>query len=244
MERVATGINGLDKLIYGGVPKGSTVLITGSCGTGKSIMSLQYAYNGALRGEPGVYVAFEESKGKIIEHGSIFGWDIPALEEKGLLDIYEVDTDDMGEVLTNIKSKVERINAKRLVIDSLTTMMEHGIIFRSQISREMSRLGSTNILKFPSEGHDVTRKDIYFIIGEMKKLGTTSLLISEVAEKSNYLSRDTISEFACDGVILLEINSVGGSAERLISVKKMRGTPVNLTMSLMKFGEYGIEVEE
>jgi circadian clock protein KaiC len=243
MDRIETGITGLDDLIGGGIPEGSTILLTGSCGTGKSILSLQYIYNGAVNGEPGLYITFEETREKIIEHSREFNMDIPSLEEKNLLEIYQVDTDDMGTILANIKDRVGELKAKRLVVDSLTTMMEHGVIYRSQISREMSALETKTLdIKFPDEGYDVTRKDIYFIVGQLNMLGTTAILISEVAEKSNYLSRDTISEFACDGVILLEINTVGGCPERLLSVKKMRGTPVDLTMSTMKFGPNGIEV--
>jgi len=245
MRRTTTGIEGLDKTIGGGIPEGASVLITGSCGTGKSLLSLQYLVNGALNGEPGIYVTFEESKEKIIEHAKAFGWDIPALEKKGLIDIYVVETDDVGQIIEELKARVSKARAKRIVIDSLTTMMEHGVIFRSQISREMSMLQpNKGAIKFPSSGSDITRKDIYHLIGQINRIGATSLLISEVAEKSTYLSRDTISEFAVDGVILLEVNTVGGSPERLISVKKMRGTPVNLTMSLMKFGKDGIEIED
>lgn len=243
MDRVVTGVAGLDRMLDGGIPEGSSVLVTGTCGTGKSIISLQYLYNGALNGEPGLYVTFEESRDKIVSHSAVFGWDIPALEEKGLLEIYTVETNDIDDVLAKVKEKVEKSGTRRVVLDSLTTMMEHGVIFRSQISRDMSRISQTSEMTFPGEGHDVTRKDVYYIVREITKLGTTALLISEVAEKSNYLSRDTISEFACDGVILLEINTVGGSPERLISVKKMRGTPIDLRMSIMEFGKSGITVE-
>jgi circadian clock protein KaiC len=245
MKRVPTGITGLDRLIEGGIPEGLTVLVTGSCGTGKSVLSLQYIYNGAMMGEPGLYVAFEESKNRIIEHAGVFGWDIPAMEKKGLIEVYTVDTDDIGEIITKIAEKAARLKAKRLVIDSLTTMMEHGVIYRSKISKNLDNANQPeSAIRFPSDGHDLTRKDIYFIIGQISRLNTTALLISEVGEKSNYLSRDTISEFACDGVILLEINSLGGSPERLLSIKKMRGTPVDLTMSIMKFCAKGIEIEE
>jgi len=245
LRRVATGIAGLDRLVDGGIPSGSTVLVTGSCGTGKSILSMQYIINGALLGEAGVYVSFEESRESLLAHAANFGWDLEGLEKKSLIVLYTVETDDMGEVLEGIKAKVESVGAVRLVIDSLTTMMEHGIIYRSQVSKDISRLGARGGgYRFPAEGRDVTRKDIYYIIGQVKRLGATALLISEVGEKTSYLSRDTISEFACDGVVLLEISTVGGSPERLLTVKKMRGTEVNLVMSPMKFARDGIVVEE
>jgi circadian clock protein KaiC len=245
MERAKTGIPGLDKLVDGGIPEGSSVLVAGSCGTGKTILCLQFLYNGALEGEGGVYVTFEESKDKTIRQCEEFGWDVKALEDKGLISIYVVQEDDMDEVLENIRLRIGRIKAKRLVLDSLTTMMEHGIIYRSKLSKEISaREKDKTKTMFASRGGEVTRKDIYAMIGEINGLGTTSLLISEAGEGRDYISRDTISEFACDGVLQLRINELGGEIERLLSVRKMRGTGITMTLSPMKFTEDGIVVEE
>lgn len=244
MDRATTGIKGLDKLIGGGIPRNQSVLLTGSCGTGKTILSLQFLYHGALNKEPGVYVTFEESREKIVKQAVEFGWDLEKLEKEGVLEIYVVDTYDMEDVLEAIKEKVKKLKARRLVIDSLTVMLEHGVIYRSRISKEMSATDKEKrLLKFPEEGHSITRKDIYFVIKEINKLNTTSLLISEVGEKSDYLSRDTISEFACDGVILLKTSELGGEIERLLSVRKMRGTEVQITLSPIKFTQEGIVVE-
>lgn len=245
MERVKTGIQGLDDLVGGGIPAGLSVLVAGTCGTGKTIISLQFLYHGALENEPGVYVTFEESKDKIFTQGSEFGWDLKGLEEKGLLDIYVVDTDDIDDVLDELKARVAKINAKRIALDSLTTMMEHGVIYRSKISKDLSRREREKMgLKFPSKGFDVKRRDIYAMIGEINKLGTTSFLVSEAGEGGEYISRDTISEFACDGVIQLKINEFGGEIERLLSVRKMRGTKINISLSPIKFTESGIVIEE
>lgn len=245
MDRTKTGIRGLDKLVGGGIPAGSSVLIAGSCGTGKTILSLQFLYDGALENEAGVYVTFEESEDKILRQGMEFGWDLKGLKDKGLLDIYVVETDDMDDILSEIKKRIKRINAKRLALDSLTTMMEHGVVYRSEISRDVSkREREKQRTRFPVKGFDVTRKDIYFIIGEINNLGTTSFLVSEAGEGGEYISRDTISEFACDGVIQLRINEVGGEIERLLSVRKLRGTDIAMTLSLMKFTDSGIVIEE
>lgn len=187
MERVKTGVEGLDKLMDGGIPARSTVLVTGSCGTGKTILSLQYLYHGAKSGEPGVYVTFEETHEKIVDQAKSFGWDLSSLEKKGLLDICVVDTSDMEEVLGRIKEKIQKIGAKRLVVDSLTTMSEHGTIFRSKISKDMSSYTKKEGFIFQGESFGVNRRDIYSIVGQINSLGVTSLLISEVAESSSYL---------------------------------------------------------
>lgn len=244
MDRVKTGIKGLDELVSGGVPKGLSVLVSGSCGTGKTILSLQYLYHGAKDyGEPGVYVTFEESREKILAQANAFGWDFEALEGKGLLKLDFVENDDLREILGAIKKNVKALNAKRLVIDSLTTMVEHAVVYRSSISKEMIKYAQeTWRVRYNSEGSSITRKDVYFIVSEINKLGTTALLISEVGEKSDYLSRDTISEFATDGVIVLQNSVVGGQSERLLSVRKMRGTGINMDLSVVRFTKDGIDI--
>ncbi len=137
MKRVKTGILGLDPIVNGGFPKNSSILIAGPCGTGKTILSIQFLSNAALEGEPGVYLSFEETKEKLIEQCWQFGWDITELENKGLIDIYTPRTDDLGEIIGELKERIEKINAKRLVIDSLTTLLEQGLVYRAYIIKEI-----------------------------------------------------------------------------------------------------------
>jgi len=85
MDRTATGIPGLDELLQGGFPQGSTVLVSGSTGTGKSILALQYLYYGANNNEPGVYSTMENSREDVIEQASQFGWDVERLENENKL---------------------------------------------------------------------------------------------------------------------------------------------------------------
>ncbi|MFH1403033.1 MAG: ATPase domain-containing protein [Candidatus Altiarchaeota archaeon] len=244
MKRVKTGIDGLDQITFGGLPEGSTTLITGSCGTGKTILTLQFLYKGALEGEPGLYITFEESREKILQQAEQFNWDLESLEKKKLFNIFVAETDDIGDTLESIKEAVSRINAKRLVLDSLTTMMEHGVIYHSNISKDMSNMRrQQSKIKFPPKEHSVSRRDVYYIIGEINQLNVTSLLVSEVADQSSYLSRDTISEFAADGVILLQISTLGGEHERLLSVRKMRSTKIDVSLFPLKFTTNGIMVE-
>ena len=68
LEKVATGIEGLDKILNGGIPKGNTVLVTGACGTGKTTMSVEYLMNGAKSGEKCVFISVTESRDKLLEN--------------------------------------------------------------------------------------------------------------------------------------------------------------------------------
>ena len=80
VERVPTGISGLDDMIEGGFKKNNTIVLIGGCGSGKSTMAMQYLYNGALSDEPGVYITFEEEPVEIRENMLRHGWDLKGLE--------------------------------------------------------------------------------------------------------------------------------------------------------------------
>ncbi|MBU0662837.1 AAA family ATPase, partial [Candidatus Micrarchaeota archaeon] len=86
IARVKTGIDGLDKALKGGFPKGNIVLISGGAGTGKSTLCMQYLYNGAkLFGEKGLYISTEQSEKDLRKAAASYGWDLESLEKKGLL---------------------------------------------------------------------------------------------------------------------------------------------------------------
>src|SRR3989338_1154034 len=103
MIRLKTGIPGLDELIEGGFPEGSSILLSGAAGTGKSIFCLQYLYYGAKElGEPGVYITLEEGPHNLWWNMQRFKWDLLPLERDNLLKIYkfepgEEETSDAGQ---------------------------------------------------------------------------------------------------------------------------------------------------
>lgn len=133
MERVKSGITGLDDLVEGGIPKGSSFLVSGGSGTGKTIFAMQYLYRGALENkEPGLFVTLETNLKNIVWNMESFRWDIRSLQEKNMMRIYRLnlsDTSDTKEMqkkiddeLKVISKLVEEIGAKRLVIDSITAL--------------------------------------------------------------------------------------------------------------------------
>src|SRR3989338_11646431 len=125
MNRVKTGIKGLDELIQGGIPEGSTVLISGGAGTCKTILGMTYIYEGAKQyKEPGLYVTLEENKRNIMWNMQSFSWDIKPFEEKNLIKIYKLNLNPKDSVevqvdaeLKEISKIVKEIGAKRLVVD-------------------------------------------------------------------------------------------------------------------------------
>ena len=207
MERVKTGINGLDELVEGGVPKGSSFLVAGGTGTGKTIFAMQYLYRGALDyKEPGLLVTLETNLKNIVWNMESFRWDIRSLQERNMMRIYRLnlsnidDTKEMRKKIDDelkvISKLVEEIGAKRLAIDSITAL---GIWVPEQ-----ARI----------------RSMLYQFTDKLKDLDCTTALTTETSGNKTEYSSLGVEEFVVDGVIGLYFSS----PNRSIFVKKMRGT--------------------
>ncbi|MEM2972142.1 MAG: ATPase domain-containing protein [Candidatus Bathyarchaeia archaeon] len=126
-KRVPTGIDGLDDLIEGGFPEGSVILLAGGAGSGKTIFSTQFIYNGAVQyGEKGVYVTFEEDAKTLKRNMLNFGFDLEKLEREGLIKVIDLEVLKGEGLNTNIEcilNAIDELDAKRLVIDSLTAFL-------------------------------------------------------------------------------------------------------------------------
>lgn len=243
VERVKTGIGGLDKLIEGGLPRGSCVLVSGSPGTGKTIFGLQFLVEGAMNDEPGIYTTFEESREDLINQAQGFNWDLEKLEGENRIKINSVDPKDLKQTLGKIEKEKEEINAKRLVIDSLSTIGIYATTFVSPESIEIEDIMDDKVeITRPIIGEAFTRRAIHYLIKKIKKVGLSTVMISELGKESDYLSRDTVSEFACDGVILLQSRTIGREIERTLSVEKMRGTDIKGGAYSLEFNKKGIKV--
>ncbi|MEM0372496.1 MAG: ATPase domain-containing protein, partial [archaeon] len=97
IDRVKTGVYGLDELLEGGFPRGRTILVSGACGSGKTIMAMQYAYRGAAEyKEPAVFVTLDEKPVFIRQDMMRFGWDLSKLEKQGKLAIVDASSARVG----------------------------------------------------------------------------------------------------------------------------------------------------
>ncbi|MBD3355147.1 AAA family ATPase, partial [Candidatus Woesearchaeota archaeon] len=201
MKKIKTGIKGFDNLVQGGFPKGKSVLLSGTPGTGKTIFALQFLYNGAVKfNEKGLYVTFEEKVQDLKDQAKQFGWDFDKLEKERKVKIINISSSEISKNTVNeIINIVQKSNITRLVIDSLSTLS----INTPTVATNVTDLGEFSIKRF-----------IYSFLDSLRELkNTTSLLISQNISEE-LMSGDKVSEFLCDGVIHLIYESMGGEFSR------------------------------
>ncbi len=220
IERCPTGIDGFDSLIEGGFVRGSSVLLTGGTGCGKTTLGMQFLYNGAVKyGEPGVYISFEQHPKDIIRDCSRYGWDIQSQINKGLIAMNFIEPYSFEEFSSIIEDSIRVSKAKRLVVDSTSVF---GLYLRDE--------------------HDV-RKKIYELLRLVRKTECTTVLISEILEDSKGLSRFGVEEFVSDGVVVLYYMGIGTETHRSLLVRKMRGTSHDEDIHPIEFGKGGIVIK-
>jgi circadian clock protein KaiC len=132
IRKVSTHIEGLDEILNGGLPAGRTTLISGGPGTGKSLIGLEFLYRGALSGNPGMFLSFEETGESIRQNALTFGWDLSSLEQEGKFFLLEGQIDphvrlcgdfNLKGLLAIIEGKAGQLGAENIVIDAIDVMM-------------------------------------------------------------------------------------------------------------------------
>ncbi len=240
IEKVETGIPGLDEMLEGGFPKGYTILISGGPGTGKSTLAMQFLVSGVEKGENGIYVTFEERPADIIRNFSQYGWDLSKIFIIGILTKKSsfvppadyIDSIKRGENYREYQpknfsidlmrdvliSEVKERGAKRIVIDSLPALALH------------------------FENDNKIREEILGLINLLTELECTSLILTEMPMDSGGVSRYGIEEFLVHGVIALYNIRKGSERVRGLEILKMRGTKHSQKICLMEIGGTGIVV--
>jgi KaiC/GvpD/RAD55 family RecA-like ATPase len=233
---VKTGISGFDELLGGGIPDGNIVLVSGECGSGKTIFALQFLYNGAVEyGERGVYISLDEKPDLVRKRARPFGWDFRDLELDGkiaILDAYatlaKLPTAEKIKVLgpleitsfiTGILETLERVSAKRVVIDSITAFAYQFVD--------------------PKKIRDV----ICRIFALLRELKCTAIITSEIDLGEGKLSRWGVEEFLADGVIRL-FSYTSRNESRALRIVKMKGAKHPLTPIPFRIAENGIVLEK
>jgi len=232
VERVETGIPGMDEVLGGGIPKRNVVLLSGGPGTGKSIFGQQFLYHGLKNGEPGVLVALEEHPAQIKINMAQFGWDVRPYEEEGRFAIVDAFTGGIGEyakreryvvrdptdvasLVDVLRGAVRDLRAERVVIDSVTSLyLTRPVVARSTVM-QLKRV--------------------------LSGLGCTSILVSQVSVTERGFGGPGV-EHAADGIIRLDLDEFEGQLYRSLIVWKMRGTAHSMRRHPFEITDKGIVV--
>ena len=223
IKRVATGIPGLDDLIEGGIPSGRTILVTGSAGSGKTTLGMQFLCNGITRfKENGLFVTLEEESQDLIKDMGRYGWSLERLIDQRKLAIvqspipFEVNGEGvkLDNLLDSIHSQAVEIDAKRIVFDSIAS------------------------LGLPYDNPVILRRDVIRLGALLRELGCTTLLLTEMLEGEAKVTRYGIEQFVAHGVIALHLTPT----YRALQIMKMRGTNHEMGIHRLRITEKGLVI--
>ena len=215
-DRCVTGVHGLDEILKGGIPYGSTVLASGTCGSGKTTLGMEFLVRGALAGEACAHFTATEPSVKLLENIRQFQFFDMQMVDTGLINVFDMDVlyswlgmqktsfelEDVHALIKAITDIVNTIGVTRLVIDSVTTLCY--------------KIRSEQLIR-----------DFLFTLGKkLATLGCTTILISEItsASENALWSSFGVEEAIADGIIVLGDIERMGHLLRYIQVVKMRGT--------------------
>ncbi len=232
IERVESGIPGLDELLKGGIPKRNVVLLSGGPGTGKSIFGQQFLYYGLQKRSPGVLVALEEHPVQVRINMSQFGWDVRKYESEGLFAIVDAFTAGIGEAAKHEKYVVRAIDDVQSLIDVLRRAIK-------DIGAERVVVDSVTTLYMTKPS--VARSVVMLLKRVLSGLGCTSILVSQVSVTERGFGGPGV-EHAADGIIRLDLDEINGRLYRSILVYKMRGTAHSMQRHPFDITDKGIVI--
>ncbi len=228
MERVPTGIRGLDEMLNGGYFKGTANVVSGGSGTGKTIFGSQFLYEGAKNGEVGMcIITSEESKSLIREMRTSFGWELDKLVEEGKL-IF-VDITDPG---LRLQKSVEIAPSE--LIKSFRKLVESKI---EQVKPDRIFIDSIEALFLAIESNYKLRTLIDDVFGIFRKHDVTSVITV-----GSMFGLDTMVEYGADSVVKLGREIIGSNLQRTIYVMKMRGSGTVNEVRVLHISDSGMAV--
>lgn len=227
LPKSPTGIAGLDEVTAGGLPTGRPTLICGTAGCGKTLLAMEFLVRGATEhGEPGLFVAFEETAEDLVANVRSLGFDLQALEEQGALlvehihfersEIEEAGEYDLEGLFIRLGLAVDMIGAKRIVLDTLETLFG-GL-----------------------DNHAILRAELRRLFRWLKERNLTAVITAERGDGT--LTRHGLEEYVSDCVILLDHRMADQMATRRLRVVKYRGTAHGTNEYPFLIGDGGIEV--
>jgi circadian clock protein KaiC len=209
LQKAATGIDGLDEITGGGLPRGRTTLVCGSAGCGKTMFAMEFLVRGARQyGEAGVFVSFEESADDLAQNVASLGFDLEALVRRKTLlidhipivrsEIEETGDFDLEGLFIRLGMAIDAIGAKRVVLDTLEALFG----------------GFSNVA--------ILRAELRRLFDWLKQRGVTAVVTGERGDGT--LTRHGLEEYVSDCVILLDHRVVNQLSARRLRIVKYRGS--------------------
>ncbi len=218
--RCKTGIARLDDLLGEGIPRGSSLLVSGVAGTGKTVLSMEFIYRGALAGEKGILFSFEETEARLLAAARGLGWDLEREIARGMVEIVVVAPPDIDveAQLVMMKDRIAALGAKRVAVDSISVFL-HKV-----------------------EDKQIARDKTFQLTTILQNAGAVGFLATDIPYGSKQISRFGVEETIVDGVILLTASEEGMERQRYLEVYKLRNTAHLEGRHSMAIGEGGVRV--
>lgn len=198
-QRLTMGVPFLDEMMGGGLPAGYSLLVVGPSGCGKSVLAAEFLAEGARLGEPGVVAAFEKSPNQLLSQR------LHALVQSGQVGLIDTRALDLSidEILHDLVCLIQKMKARRVVIDSLSGFeLALAPVFRENF-----------------------RESLYRLTAVLTSLGVTVLMTAELEDRYTDLRFSSYgSAFLTDALVMLRYVEIGGQFRRVLSVVKVRAS--------------------
>lgn len=213
MEKLPTGVPGLDEVTLGGMPVGRATLLSGTAGSGKTVLGVQFLVAGVTRfGQNGVLVTFEEDPKDVAQNVASFGWELGQLVAQNKIAIVDATPEpgeavveagghDLAALLARIERAIREVGASRVVLDSVGALL-------AQFSNRQ-----------------IIRRELQRIVSALRELRVTTFIALERTEGEGSIGPNRIEEFVVDNVILLRNREEMEKRRRTLEVLKFRGSP-------------------
>jgi len=209
LAKAPSGIQGLDEITGGGLPRGRPTLITGGAGCGKTLLSMEFLVRGATKyAEPGLFVSFEENAQELAQNVASLGFNLAELAKKRLLtvdfmrveqsEIYDTGDYDLEGLFIRLAHAIDEIKAKRVVLDTIEALF----------------------VALPNQ--QILRSELRRLFRWLKDRGVTAIITAERGEGA--FTRHGIEEYVSDCVIMLDNRVIDQLSTRRLRVVKYRGS--------------------
>ncbi len=228
IPKCPTGVRGLDEVTRGGIPRGRPTLVCGSAGSGKTLLAMEFIVRGARDfGEPGVFMAFEETAEELTTNVASLGFDLQRLVARKKLsidyvriersEIEETGEYDLEGLFVRLANAIDTIGAKRVVLDSVESLFAG----------------------LPNEA--ILRAELRRLFNWLKKRGVTAIITAEQG-RGGQLTRHGLEEYVSDCVVFLDHRIVNQVATRRLRIVKYRGSAHGTNEYPTMINETGLSV--